>query len=335
MRLLKWTPDFDVIREESPIAPTDQATASVSRPSVARVLVELDVSKKYPNEIWLGSEVKGYFQKVEIENLPIFYYFCKMHGHAASECFKKVPNLRVAKKSSTQSDEVCAEKGKEKPLEHIENLSCPVNGINGKTKARPFEVLIHNCIDQEIIKKNGEDVESLKSVENVNNNIDVNGLDNMVISHACNVVVPVTNADVSMATIVEQENIALYVHLIGEEAEKTNVSCEEGEISPILHPLANSATLKGTSIQGIENLSDDGKLMEDDGSTLNLEGKSPTHSHYNSDAFTDYEDMDINAKCHAMSDNDKSYSKVRSKKGRKLKNVVVQPARNTRSNTSH
>ncbi|PKU59298.1 hypothetical protein MA16_Dca006031 [Dendrobium catenatum] len=68
MRLLKWSPNFDV-REESPIAPawisfpkvhlhffnmqilfglaslfgrplqTDQATASLSRPSVARVLI--------------------------------------------------------------------------------------------------------------------------------------------------------------------------------------------------------------------------------------------------------------------------------------------------------
>ncbi|KAL0926137.1 hypothetical protein M5K25_004531 [Dendrobium thyrsiflorum] len=88
MRLLKWTPDFDV-REESPIAlvwisfpnlrlhfynnqvlfalasifgrplQTDQATSVISRPSVARVLVELDVSKKHPKEVWLGSEING------------------------------------------------------------------------------------------------------------------------------------------------------------------------------------------------------------------------------------------------------------------------------------
>ncbi|KAL0924110.1 hypothetical protein M5K25_004918 [Dendrobium thyrsiflorum] len=88
MRLLKWTPDFDV-REESPIVPvwvcfpnlrlhffnnqvlfalasffgrplqTDQATSNLSRPSVARVLVELDVSKKFPKKIWIGSELNG------------------------------------------------------------------------------------------------------------------------------------------------------------------------------------------------------------------------------------------------------------------------------------
>ncbi|KAI0503566.1 hypothetical protein KFK09_014500 [Dendrobium nobile] len=100
MRLLKWTPDFDV-RHESPIVPIwvsfpnlrlhffnsqilfglasilgrplqmDQATASVSRPSVARVLVEVDISKKYPNEIWLGSKLNEYFQKKGDGNLPI------------------------------------------------------------------------------------------------------------------------------------------------------------------------------------------------------------------------------------------------------------------------
>ncbi|PKU82763.1 hypothetical protein MA16_Dca015160 [Dendrobium catenatum] len=126
MRLLKWSPDFDV-REESPIAPvwidfpnlrlhffnshilfglasifgrplqTDQATASLSRPSVARVLVELDVTKKHPQEIWLGSEMNGYFQKVEIENLSIFYSHYKMHGHAIKECFRLHPNLRKEK----------------------------------------------------------------------------------------------------------------------------------------------------------------------------------------------------------------------------------------------
>ncbi|PKU64639.1 hypothetical protein MA16_Dca015900 [Dendrobium catenatum] len=99
MRLLKWTPYFD-IKEESPIVPiwvsfpnlrlhffnpnvlhalgsifgrplkSDQATTSRSRPSVARILVELDITKKQPREIWLGSEKSGYLQKVEFEKNP-------------------------------------------------------------------------------------------------------------------------------------------------------------------------------------------------------------------------------------------------------------------------
>ncbi|KAL0912358.1 hypothetical protein M5K25_018324 [Dendrobium thyrsiflorum] len=79
---------------------TDQATASISRPSVARVLVELDISKKHPDEIWLGSELNGYFQKVDFENLPIFCSHCKMHGQGLKECFRLYPHLRKEKESS-------------------------------------------------------------------------------------------------------------------------------------------------------------------------------------------------------------------------------------------
>ncbi|KAL0924030.1 hypothetical protein M5K25_004832 [Dendrobium thyrsiflorum] len=121
MCLLKWTLDFDV-RAESPIAlvwisfpnlrlhffnsqvlfgmesifgrplQTDQAIASISRPSVAR---------KHPSEIWLGSELNGYFQKIEFENLPNFCSHCKMHGHCVDDCYRLHPNLRKGNEKST------------------------------------------------------------------------------------------------------------------------------------------------------------------------------------------------------------------------------------------
>ncbi|KAL0919118.1 hypothetical protein M5K25_011193 [Dendrobium thyrsiflorum] len=123
MRLLKWTPFFD-IKEESPIVPiwisfpnlrlhffnsavlhalgsifgrplqTDQATAARTRPSVARVLVEVDITKKHAKEVWLGSKALGYMQKVEFEKVPDFCSNCKMHGHHLSECFNLNPSLR-------------------------------------------------------------------------------------------------------------------------------------------------------------------------------------------------------------------------------------------------
>ncbi|KAL0928426.1 hypothetical protein M5K25_000307 [Dendrobium thyrsiflorum] len=85
MRLLKWTLFFD-IKEESPVVSiwisfpnlrlhffnalvlhalgsifgrplqTDQATASRTRPSVARVLVEVDITKKHTKEVWNESK---------------------------------------------------------------------------------------------------------------------------------------------------------------------------------------------------------------------------------------------------------------------------------------
>ncbi|PKU83643.1 hypothetical protein MA16_Dca020860 [Dendrobium catenatum] len=147
MRLLKWSPYFDV-REESPISPvwiafpnlrlhffnshilfglasvfgrplqTDQVTASSSRPSMARVLVELDVTKKHPQEIWLGSKMNGYFQKVEIENLPIFCSHCKMHGHGLKECFRLHPNLRNGKIGQNDKGKLIGADG---PIPSVEN----------------------------------------------------------------------------------------------------------------------------------------------------------------------------------------------------------------------
>ncbi|KAI0504096.1 hypothetical protein KFK09_015043 [Dendrobium nobile] len=123
MRVLKWTPFFD-IKEESPIVPiwisfpnlrlhffnskvlhalgsifgrplqTDQATASKTRPSVARVLVEVDISRIHPKEVWVGSKAYGYMQKAEFEKVPEFCNHCKIHGHAVSDCFKLNPELK-------------------------------------------------------------------------------------------------------------------------------------------------------------------------------------------------------------------------------------------------
>ncbi|KAI0519722.1 hypothetical protein KFK09_007181 [Dendrobium nobile] len=98
---------------------TDQATASLSRPSVARVLVELDVTKKHPQEIWLGSEMNGYFQKVEIENSPIFCSHCKMHGHAIKECFRLHPNLRKEKSVHNENGKMVS-KGDDVPIPSVE-----------------------------------------------------------------------------------------------------------------------------------------------------------------------------------------------------------------------
>ncbi|KAI0516335.1 hypothetical protein KFK09_009007 [Dendrobium nobile] len=137
MRILKWTPFFDV-KEESPIVPiwisfpnlrlhffnptvlhalgsifgrplqTDQATASRTRPSVARILVEVDITKKHAKEVWVGSKALGYLQKVEFEKIPDFCTHCKAHGHSIAECFKLHPELKKIPSKSTVAVEETA-----------------------------------------------------------------------------------------------------------------------------------------------------------------------------------------------------------------------------------
>ncbi|KAL0907506.1 hypothetical protein M5K25_021921 [Dendrobium thyrsiflorum] len=148
MRILKWTPFFD-IRQESPIVPiwisfpnlrlhffnpkvlhalgslfgrplqTDQVTAARTRPSVARVLVEVDITKKHAKEVWVGSKAYGYLQKVEFENIPDFCSHCKMHGHASTVCFKLHPGLKNAPKPTEEEDVPSCEIGL--PVGKIDN----------------------------------------------------------------------------------------------------------------------------------------------------------------------------------------------------------------------
>ncbi|KAI0529416.1 hypothetical protein KFK09_001965 [Dendrobium nobile] len=80
---------------------TDQATASRTRPSVARVLVEVDITKKHDKEVLVGSKALGYLQKVEFEKIHDFCTHYKAHGHSIAECFKLHPELKKISNNST------------------------------------------------------------------------------------------------------------------------------------------------------------------------------------------------------------------------------------------
>ncbi|KAI0497960.1 hypothetical protein KFK09_021201 [Dendrobium nobile] len=163
MRILKWTPFFD-IHEESPIVPiwisfpnlrlhffnpqvlhalgsvfgrplqTDQATASRTRPSVARVLVEVDISKKHPKEVWVGSKAFGYMQKVEFEKVSDFCSHCKIHGHAMSDCFRLHPELKKSVKAT------------------VEIVDSPINSVSNILSD---QILSHAIMDVQVEKETG------------------------------------------------------------------------------------------------------------------------------------------------------------------------------------
>ncbi|XP_060212213.1 uncharacterized protein LOC132639829 [Lycium barbarum] len=120
MWLEKWTPDFrpDV---DSPIVPTwvllpslpihchswhyvkqivgtigtplsmDLATENRTRPSMAKVRVEIDLTKPKIDSVWIGVEdddspLKGFTQKIEYENVPKYCRHCKLLGHSILQC---------------------------------------------------------------------------------------------------------------------------------------------------------------------------------------------------------------------------------------------------------
>ncbi|KAI0528984.1 hypothetical protein KFK09_001529 [Dendrobium nobile] len=122
MKFFKWPPHFDVNVEslvvliwvsfpylcQHLISPrilhglgslfgrsfrTDNATISGTRPYVARILVELDITKHYPNQVWLGSDSVGYIQSVEVEEFLPYCSHCKSLGHVRDVCPILFPNL--------------------------------------------------------------------------------------------------------------------------------------------------------------------------------------------------------------------------------------------------
>ncbi|PKA58044.1 hypothetical protein AXF42_Ash019270 [Apostasia shenzhenica] len=73
----------------------DKSTLNFSRPSVARILVEFDAKRQFPEEIYISVNGKnGFTQKVFIENRPHYCDHCFKLGHSISNCFFKFPNLR-------------------------------------------------------------------------------------------------------------------------------------------------------------------------------------------------------------------------------------------------
>ncbi|XP_028551955.1 uncharacterized protein LOC110104437 [Dendrobium catenatum] len=121
MKLVKWSPHFDVC-VESPIIliwisfpnlrphlfssrilqglgfifgrplKIDNATANGTRPSVACVLVDLDITKRYPDQVWLGFETLGYAQNVEMEVSPLYCGHYKALGHSKADCIVLHPH---------------------------------------------------------------------------------------------------------------------------------------------------------------------------------------------------------------------------------------------------
>ncbi|CAH9095075.1 unnamed protein product, partial [Cuscuta epithymum] len=123
MRVTKWSPDFRP-NVESPIVPVwltleglpihfhdkramfaiagligkplklDIATTTLARPSLARVCVELDLTKEMPSKIWIQAGKTGFTQSIVYENRPHYCLSCLHLGHISSKCPKNGQEVR-------------------------------------------------------------------------------------------------------------------------------------------------------------------------------------------------------------------------------------------------
>ncbi|XP_015166828.1 myb-like protein I [Solanum tuberosum] len=143
MKLQLWTPTFKPA-EETPIVPIwitlpelpwhchymdiltpllspigkalylDSATMHKTRGSVAKVRVQIDITRERPQHVWLGFSEKdpnlGKWQIIEYEDVPSYCIYCKHHGHVIGECPLKEKDEEIKK----NKDQEAAKKSQEK-----------------------------------------------------------------------------------------------------------------------------------------------------------------------------------------------------------------------------
>ncbi|XP_071921876.1 uncharacterized protein [Coffea arabica] len=124
MKIFKWSPAFHVDKEPS-VVPVwfqlhklplhyfhkeaifqivsvlgvplfvDAATLATSRPSLARVCVEIDLFQARPSRGWVGNgKYEGFWQSFIPENTPKYCSHCYRQGHDIEGCYVLKPELR-------------------------------------------------------------------------------------------------------------------------------------------------------------------------------------------------------------------------------------------------
>ncbi|KAF8378809.1 hypothetical protein HHK36_030158 [Tetracentron sinense] len=82
----------------------DGPTKTFTRPSVARVCIEMDILKKNPDRFWLGVGDQGRWQQVEYEKKYKFCLKCKKLGHDDATCSVGKPREIKSNKHEENSD---------------------------------------------------------------------------------------------------------------------------------------------------------------------------------------------------------------------------------------
>ncbi|KAG9444338.1 hypothetical protein H6P81_015678 [Aristolochia fimbriata] len=76
----------------------DGQTRNLSRTDVARVWVEVDLSKELPNKLWIGIGNSGFWQAINYKRLPSYCANCCLQGHSTKRC--KFNNMKARDKRS-------------------------------------------------------------------------------------------------------------------------------------------------------------------------------------------------------------------------------------------
>nr|XP_009758915.1 PREDICTED: uncharacterized protein LOC104211540 isoform X1 [Nicotiana sylvestris] len=157
MWLEMWTPDFRP-DHDSPIVPVwfllpellfhchswhyakqvlkpvgkplsmDVATFGRTRPSTAKVRVDIDLTKPQETSVYVGQEeetnpLKGFTEKIEYEHVPKYCKHCKLIGHSLVQCRAAIKKKSVEEiEDKIEVEQTQASKQSEEEMEQTSNM---------------------------------------------------------------------------------------------------------------------------------------------------------------------------------------------------------------------
>ncbi|KAK4358423.1 hypothetical protein RND71_020652 [Anisodus tanguticus] len=114
----------------------DSATRNKTRPSSARVKVEVDLLQSHPKSVLIqvgeGAEITSTQQRIRYDFLPKYCTNCKLQGHDAIGCWKLNPELRPNKENPAVARGLTAAGGEKSKSHHpthppLSSTSHPTN----------------------------------------------------------------------------------------------------------------------------------------------------------------------------------------------------------------
>ena len=86
-----------------PLLMVVNATSMKTTAVYARFCVELNLTRDYPTRIYVGTETKGDYQPVVMENRPSYCVECSKRGHVRSECGRNPDNHKVTQQPEVEA----------------------------------------------------------------------------------------------------------------------------------------------------------------------------------------------------------------------------------------
>ncbi|KAG5605887.1 hypothetical protein H5410_027379 [Solanum commersonii] len=114
----------------------DSPSSQKTRGNMARVKIQIDLTKKRPSHVWVGFKNsdpnKGRWQKIQYKGIPDYYMYCKHQGHVDNVCtikkrdedFKKRKEMEAEKKNKNKGEQ---EKGGTKTIQLQDNVNPETN----------------------------------------------------------------------------------------------------------------------------------------------------------------------------------------------------------------